>query len=61
MTGTGFFFTLENVMYQVISKATGEVMCEHFAYAPLEVEYRDSGHLYFIRNATTGVEWEIPD
>ena len=52
---------MENVMYQVISKATGEVVCEHFAYAPLEDEYRDSGHLYFIRNATTGVEWEIPE
>jgi hypothetical protein len=48
-------------MYQVICKADGKVVCEHFAYAPLEAEYRDSGALYFIRNATTGVEWEIPE
>ncbi len=47
-------------MYQVINKETGEIVCTHFAYAPLEAEYRDSGHLYFIRNADTGVEWEIP-
>ena len=47
-------------MYQVINKATGEIVCTNMAYAPLEEEYRDSGHLYFIRNADTGVEWDIP-
>ena len=47
--------------YQVVNKETGEVVREHFAYAPLEAEYAGSGHLYFIRNAVTGVEWEIPE
>lgn len=46
-------------MFQVISKQTGEVVREHFAYAPLETEYADSAGLYYIRNADTGVEWEI--
>lgn len=47
--------------YQVINKETGEVVREHISYTPLEEEYADSGHLYFIRNAVTGVEWEIPE
>lgn len=46
--------------YQVIDKQTGEVIREDIAYAPLEAEYKDSGHLYYIRNADTGIEWEIP-
>lgn len=46
--------------YQVISKKTGKVVAEAMAYSTLEAEYADSGHLYFIRNAKTGVEWEIP-
>ena len=47
-------------MFEVINKKTGEVVCTHFAYAPLEAEYADSGEIYFIRNADTGVAWEIP-
>jgi hypothetical protein len=47
-------------MYEVINKETREVVCTHFAYSPLEAEYADSGHLYLIRNADTGVEWDIP-
>jgi len=46
--------------YEVVCKATGEVVCTDCAYAPLEKEYADHGHLYFIRNAQTGVEWDIP-
>ena len=47
-------------MYQVICKQTNVVVAEGIAYAQLEEQYRDSGHLYFLRNSTTGVEWEIP-
>jgi hypothetical protein len=46
-------------LYEVVCKATGKVVCTHWAYAPLEEEYADSGELYFIRNAQTGVEWDI--
>jgi hypothetical protein len=47
-------------MYQVISKETGEIVCEHFSYSYLEERFRDHAHVYFIKNAKTGVEWEIP-
>ena len=46
-------------MFQVINKLTNEVVREHIAYAPLEAEYADSADLYFLKNADTGVEWEI--
>ena len=48
-------------IYQVVNKQTNEVVSEGLAYAPLEKDYADSGHLYFIRNTQTGVEWEIPE
>jgi hypothetical protein len=50
----------ENV-YQVVNKQTGKVVSEGLAYEPLDKDYADSGHLYFIRNTQTGVEWEIPE
>ena len=46
-------------MYQLIDKATGQVICEAMAYATLEAEYQGETR-YYIRNARTGVEWEIP-
>ena len=46
-------------LYEVVCKATGKVVCTHWAYAPLEEEYADSGELYYIRNTDTGAEWDI--
>ena len=57
LTGEGS--TQRHRGYEVVCKATGKVVCTHLAYAPLEEEYADSGELYFIRNAQTGVEWDI--
>ena len=47
-------------MYQVINKQTGEVVAEAHAYSTLEKEYEGLGYKYFMRNATTGVEWDMP-
>ena len=47
-------------MYQVISKLSGEIICEDFAYSYLEERFINHAHIYFIRNSKTGVEWEIP-
>ena len=47
-------------MYQVIKKQTGEVVAEAFNYSSLEWAYAGLGDLYFMRNATTGVEWDMP-
>ena len=46
-------------LYEVVCKTTGKVVCTHWAYAPLEEEYADSGELYYIRNTDTGAEWDI--
>lgn len=47
-------------MYQVINKQTDEVVAEALNYSSLEWSYAGLGHAYFMRNATTGVEWDMP-
>ena len=47
-------------MYQVINKQTGEVVAESVFYSRLEWSYAGLGDSYFMRNATTGVEWDMP-
>lgn len=45
-------------MFQVINKTTGLVVCESFAYAPLEQAFEDSWD-HQIVNVETGVRWDV--
>jgi hypothetical protein len=47
--------------FQAISKLTGEILAEAMSAAALEDRYADHGHWVYLRNANTGVEWDIPE
>jgi hypothetical protein len=46
--------------YQVINKQTGEVIDEGCFANRLEWKYLGLGYKYFMRNTTTGIEWDMP-
>lgn len=47
--------------FQAVNKFTGEVLAEAMSAAALEERYAEHGHYVFLRNAHTGVEWDIPE
>jgi len=50
-----------NSDYQAVSKTTGEIIAESWCLAALEERYADHWHVVYLRNARTGVEWDIPE
>lgn len=46
--------------FQAVSKINGEILAEAMSAAALEERYAEHGHYVFLRNAHTGVEWDIP-
>jgi hypothetical protein len=47
--------------FQAVSKTTGEILAESWCLAALEERYADHGHWVYLRNAHTGVEWDLPE
>jgi hypothetical protein len=47
--------------FKAVSKVTGEIIAESWTLAALEERYAEHGHWVYLRNAETGVEWDIPE